>query len=147
MNYLAGGAWGPESGRWAGSPPAGPAPDSVAAAAQRLSGLARELDALRLRLGNVAYLDWTSTAAVAFRESLSELVMDLAGAAQAAEAASTAVGGYGMAIRDMLSAEACLSPLAEQQAAGTRASYSGWAGYSGAPAWPNGGLGTGMWRR
>lgn len=147
MNYLAGGGWGPGNGRRAGSPPTGPSPDSVAAAAQRLADLARELDALRLQLGNVAYLDWTSTAAVAFRESLSELIMELAAAAHAAEAASTAVGGYGIAIRAMLSAEASLSSLADQQAAGARASYSGWAGYSGAPAWPNGGLGTAMWRQ
>lgn len=91
---------------------AGPAPEAVAMAAQRLAVLARDVDSVRQGLGGVETQQWRSPAAAVFREALAGLLAELWAGTQALDAASSALSRYGLAIQLSNEAQACASPLA-----------------------------------
>ena len=68
MGYPGGFAPGP-----LGATAAGPSADAVVVVAQRLAGVAQELDALRSRSLQLDGVDWHSVAAEAFRKSLADV--------------------------------------------------------------------------
>jgi len=77
---------------------AGPSPDAVAAVAQRLGSIAREIDAVRLALGPLRAMDWRSKAAAAFGESMLDCNTALAGVVRDVEAGAQAVQLYALAL-------------------------------------------------
>ncbi len=78
---------------------AGPSADAVAVAAQRLAGIAQELERLRLQLGRLNAMDWRSPAAAAFRDSLSERNFALSAVARDIAAAGTVLASYALALQ------------------------------------------------
>lgn len=118
MNYFVGSGTGsgPVFDFGALSPRPDPSPELVAMTAQRLAGLARDVDAVRAQLGGMDVQQWRSPAAAVFRESLTGLLTELWAAGQALDGASAEVDGYGKALA--LNAEKCASPLAGQAGMG-----------------------------
>ncbi len=103
---------------------AGPAPEAVAMAAQRLAALARDVDSVRQGLGSVDTQQWRSPAAAVFRDALAGLLTELWAGAQALDTASAALSRYGLALQLSNDAEACASPLARRSETGSAA--MGW---------------------
>ncbi|WP_343318896.1 hypothetical protein AAFM46_00375 [Arthrobacter sp. TMP15] len=110
MRYAGGGGVGATHGFSAGaaagskagpSAIAGPSAESVLVLAERLSGVAAELQRLRLQLCALDSVDWNSVAATAFRKSLAEADADFVAVGQRTEAAATAAASYGMYLRSV----------------------------------------------
>lgn len=85
---------------------AGPSADAVAMVAQRLAGIAQDMDALRQQLGSVGATDWSSPAASAFRQALAACNAALAVAVRKVEAAGVSVGSYGVYLESESAQEA-----------------------------------------
>lgn len=116
---------------------AGPSAEAVAVVAQRLVGIARDMDALRLQLGSAGATDWSSPAASAFREALSACNAALASAVRKVETAGASVGSYGVYLQSE-SAEsasaACRNPNLPQ-VAGSGAEFGPRFGQGLGPDW------------
>ena len=87
---------------------AGPPPDAVAALAQRLAGIAADIEGLRLQLGQLVSVDWKSPAAAAFRDALTERNMAILAVVRAIENAADETRSYGLFLST--SAQSCLRP-------------------------------------
>lgn len=96
---------------WSSGAASGPSPAAVAEVARRLVRMAADVDALRLQLGTVAYLDWSSPAAAAFREELNERNMALAAAGRAIDAAAAEVCSYGLYLNSQAEAGNATHPV------------------------------------
>ncbi|WP_425865079.1 hypothetical protein [Arthrobacter sp. TWP1-1] len=68
MGYPGGTILGPP-----GVAAAGPSAEAVVVVAQRLAGVAQEIQALRFRMAQLDGVDWNSVAAAAFRTSLADV--------------------------------------------------------------------------
>lgn len=114
MNVLigAGSGSGPVFDPGALSVHMGPSPELVGMAAQRLGGIARDVDAVRTELGRVDVQQWRSPAAAVFRETLTGMLTELWAVVQAVDDASRVLDGYGRALA--ITAGACASPMARQ---------------------------------
>ncbi|MFQ4148737.1 hypothetical protein AAGW05_08585 [Arthrobacter sp. LAPM80] len=78
---------------------AGPPADAVSVVAQRLAGVAQELQALQGDLRRLDSVDWNSAAAAAFRTSLAEEDAAFTSTRRQVEAAVDALTGYCMYLR------------------------------------------------
>lgn len=112
----------------------GPSAESVLVVAERLSGVARDLDALRLQLCGLDSVDWNSAAAAAFRKSLAESDAEFLAARRWVETAVAELGSYGAYLRAAADCGAAAAP--------DRAVVPGfapvWGGTAGAGrGWPN----------
>ncbi|MDJ0311987.1 hypothetical protein [Arthrobacter sp. H35-D1] len=116
---------------------AGPSAEAVAVVAQRLVGIARDIDALRLQLGGVGAMDWSSPAAFAFREALSACNAALALAVRKVESAGASVGSYGVYLQSESAESACRNPNLPQ-GAGSGAEFGPRFGQGFGPDWGSG---------
>lgn len=73
----------------------GPSPGVAAAMAQRLAGIAGEVDALRLQLVQIALLDWKSPAASTFLNELNGRIAGMVALVRAIDSAASEVQAYG----------------------------------------------------
>ncbi|SEE92445.1 hypothetical protein SAMN04489740_3123 [Arthrobacter alpinus] len=94
MGYPGGFAPGP-----LGVATAGPSADAVVVVAQRLAGVAQELDALRLRTAQLDGVDWHSVAAEAFRKSLDDVDFRFINASKQIGTAVELLGNYAEYLR------------------------------------------------
>jgi hypothetical protein len=94
MGYPGGFAPGPP-----GAAAAGPPADAVAVVAQRLAGVAQELDALRLMTAQLDGVDWHSAAAEEFRKSLADLDFRFSSASRQIGTAVDLLGSYAAYLR------------------------------------------------
>ncbi|WP_207345675.1 hypothetical protein [Arthrobacter sp. E3] len=94
-----------------------PSAEAVAVVAQRMSGIAQEMEVLRRQMAGLEATDWHSAAATAFRQSLSACSMALAGAVRKVESAAASVGSYGTFLQSSpassVQGEPCAAPNAQ----------------------------------
>ncbi|WP_133162978.1 hypothetical protein [Arthrobacter glacialis] len=86
------------SGLSGGAARGGPSAEAVSAVAQRLAGIAGELEGLRLQLGRLNAMDWRSPAAAAFRDSLADRNLALSAVARDVTAAVASLGSYALSL-------------------------------------------------
>lgn len=91
---------------------AGPDPEAVAMAAQRLAALARDVDSVRQGLGSVDTRQWRSPAASVFRDALAGLLTELWAAAQSLDSACAALVRYGLALQSSQEGQTGVNPVA-----------------------------------
>ena len=129
--------WWPAADSGGTAPRPGPSADAVAVVAQRLAGIARDLDALRQQLGGLLATDWTSPAASAFWEALSSCNVALAVAIQKIESAAVSVGSYGVALQQESASCAALQLNLRQGTPGVP-EFVPLSGYGFGPDWGTG---------
>lgn len=113
---------------------AGPSAESVLVVAERLSGVARDLDALRLQLCGLDSVDWNSAAAAVFRKTLAESEAEFTAAGRRVESAVAELGSYGAHLRAAADSGAAANPDWPMNPGFTPA----WGGPMGAGrGWPN----------
>ncbi|MHA7270230.1 hypothetical protein [Arthrobacter sp. HLT1-20] len=82
-------------------PAAAAAAEAVVVVAQRLAGIAEELEGLRLQLGRFNGMDWRSPAAAAFRDRLTECNLALAAVARDISDAVAALGSHALSLQSL----------------------------------------------
>lgn len=88
----------------------GPAPGAVAEVARRVAGIADDFAALKIRLQHTADSQWSSPAATAFRQELSERDVELGAAVRLLEDAAALVRQYARWLEVANSGSVCLGP-------------------------------------
>ena len=122
---------------------AGPSAEAVAVVVQRMAGIAREMEVLRMQMSGLDATDWHSAAAMAFRQSLYACNMAVALAIRKVESASASVGSYSIFLQSSpassVQGASCAAPNVQlPQGAGSGMEFGPRFGQGFGPDWGGG---------